>query len=694
MGYPTLSGQNFKITFDRRDGSQGKKQVDVYSEDDETVIVVECKSSQNRRRRSLQQSIQETISLQNQFRNTITRHFKSNGKERPKIVWIYATQNIIWSEEDIRRASDGNTNIEIVTENELQYYETFINHIGPAGKYQILGEFLKGQKIPGLGSTRLPAIRGKVGGHTFYNFVTTPRSLQKIAHINHQARNYPTGGHAYQRMISSSRIKAIGRFVEDGGYFPTNLLVNFSKAPQFNLISNKDNTDPDIKFGWITLPQTYRSASIIDGQHRLYGFSNLSGKFLDQKLFVLAFANMDMMKEVRLFIEINHEQKRVPMNLLLSLLPDIRMGDSNPSVALSALSSAVIRSLNNTPSGAFYQRFRAPGVPPSPAQNLTVSEIVKGIRRSGLIGKVVKNSRAEGQLSGATDDDTISRACSVFNAYFDRLSGANPKRWQGGQSEYICTNPGIRAQLDILGEVVKYLESKESREYCEISTREFSNSICTFCEPIFDFVREQDDDAIKVRFSRRFGEAGVTEYRNHLVEILSGTYPDFGGDEHERWMKKKAENEIEGLSRFVLNLARRLTNFVIDTLKSVHGTQPTQSGEPRYWEVGVTSAIKRKAFEAQLQSDVEHRKPKDAYLNIVDLAEIVRKKENWDYFKESFNKPRPDERHGMQQYTKWIIDFNDLRNIVAHPNQYRSISDDDREFIEWLRTDVSPHIPE
>ena len=150
MGYQTLNGDHFHIRFTRSDGSVGKKQVDVYAEDDETVLVVECKSKEQRGRRSLQKDIQETISLKRYFRDSINKRAGNTSKR--KIIWVYATNNILWSSTDIERAGDGD--ISIITENELQYFETFIKHMGPAGRYQILGEFLKGQKVPNLNNVR------------------------------------------------------------------------------------------------------------------------------------------------------------------------------------------------------------------------------------------------------------------------------------------------------------------------------------------------------------------------------------------------------------------------------------------------------------------------------------------------------------------------------------------------------------
>lgn len=39
MGYPEINDDQFKITFNRFDGSVGSKQIDVFAKDDETVMV-------------------------------------------------------------------------------------------------------------------------------------------------------------------------------------------------------------------------------------------------------------------------------------------------------------------------------------------------------------------------------------------------------------------------------------------------------------------------------------------------------------------------------------------------------------------------------------------------------------------------------------------------------------------------------
>lgn len=691
MRFSEISEQAFSIKFRRATGTLGSKQIDAFACDHEVAIVVECKSRADRGRRSLQKDIGETAALQNYIRQAVYGHYSERPK--PKLIWLYVTSNIIWSEPDIERARD--CGIYIVTENELNYFETFLKHMGPAGRYQLLGEFLKGQRIPAMGGTKVPAIRGTLGGQKFYSFVTSPRNLLKIAFVNHQALNHPDGRPAYQRMISSSRIKEIGEFIsEKGGFFPTNILINFVDSPRFDLIDNKENTDQNIKFGWLTLPSVYRSAWIIDGQHRLYGYSGLSDKFLDQSLFVLAFDKMDTFKEADLFITINHKQKSVPKGLLVALLADLRMGDADPKTALSALASAVVRRLNIDKSSPLFQRFAMPDVPPTPTQNLTISEAVNGLNRSNLLGRVVRASIAPAALSGGTDDETIERARQILNGYFEMIRLANPERWEAGRAAFVCVNPGIRAHLMLIPEIIAYLSYKKIIDFLTMTPEEVVAEIVVIAKPLSDYFSSATDEDIKENYARKFGEGGVKEYLYNLCELIIAEHPDFGSEEFKRYIAQKESNVIDEANRFIMAFSETLMDCVIKVLKSRHGDRRTDSGEPAYWEFGVTSRrVLENAYKKQLADSTNRRKPKEAYLDIIDLKEIVETSDNWLFFEPVFNIALPAEKKGSKKYhTAWIARFAEIRNIAAHKNSLRTYTDEDLEFVDWLRSEVAPSI--
>lgn len=684
MGYQDFGSGKFLIRFRRQSGTVGTKQIDVFAGDMETCIVVECKSRETRGRRLLSKDIQETASLQDYLRKSIYAYYTTH----PKIIWIYVTSKIIWSEQDLDRAEDAN--IYVVSDNELRYFETFIAHMGVAGRYQILGEFLSGQKISGVPANRIPAIRGKLGGEVFYSFVTTPRNLLRISFVNHQALNHPDGIPAYQRMISAGRIRAIGEFIRSGGFFPTNILVNFTETPRFELLSNKDNTDPTLKFGWLTLPAKYRSAWVIDGQHRLYGYSGLDDEYLDQSIAVIAFENMAKAKEADLFISINHKQKSVPKGLLVALLADLKLGDSDPKTALSALASATVRVLNLDKTSPFFERFRLPDVPPTDQQNLTISEVVNGLTRSGLLGKVVHKAIAPGTLSGESDQATLERARRIINGYFEGLRNANPQRWEAGALAYVCVNPGIRAHLMLIPEILTYVAHRKGIDFLMASDEDVVSELTTVAAPAFEFFRTAPDERVKQEFSRKFGEGGVREYLFSLCELISRKCRDFGSDEFKRAIQQRASNTISDANKAILEIAELLTDVVIGTLKAVHGTQTLDSGDPAYWEIGIAkAAMKDKAHKRQQEEPLERRKRKEAYLDLIDMKEIAEQPNNWLHFQNILSFASPGESRSGK-HTKWIANFNEVRKIAAHKNSMRTYTDADLEFVDWLRAEVRP----
>lgn len=74
----------------------------------------------------------------------------------------------------------------------------------------------------------------------------------------------------------------------------------------------------------IQFPLSYNTCRIIDGQHRLLGFSIVSSEI--QKMYslpVIALQDYDQKKEIKTFVDINSKQQRIDGNLILLLKADL-----------------------------------------------------------------------------------------------------------------------------------------------------------------------------------------------------------------------------------------------------------------------------------------------------------------------------------------------------------------------------------
>ena len=200
------------------------------------------------------------------------RHY--GRKPRLKIKFGIATRNIEWRAADRTRAREAG--VAVITEHDLAYFEKLTGLLKNAARYQFLGRYLGGEKVEGL-RTKLPATKGLAGGRVFYNFLISPHDLLRIAYINHKAKTSNDDFETYQRMVKPSRLKAIGRYIDEGGRFPTNIVINFKINGHLQF--DQKEVFGDAATGILSLPGQYGSAWVIDGQHRLYGYAHASRLF-------------------------------------------------------------------------------------------------------------------------------------------------------------------------------------------------------------------------------------------------------------------------------------------------------------------------------------------------------------------------------------------------------------------------------
>lgn len=531
----------------------------------------------------------------------------------------------------------------------------------------------------------MPAVKGTLGRYTYFSFVTSPRHLLKIGFINHLALNHPDGRPAYQRMISKARLKRIAAFIEKGGYFPTNLLVNFTDKCRFDLLPMREGAPENTKYGWLYLPNRYKSAWIIDGQHRLYGYSFADPRFLDNDIFVLAFEKMDTTTEAELFITINHEQKSVPKSILIALQADLKWGSDDANERLGAIASALVKKLNADVTSPFFRKFTMEGVSPSDTQTLTMPEVVKGLDRSRLLGRQVSGLYVPGPLCAETDDKTVQRAAKVLNRYFEMLRAANPGRWELGRDAFISTNPGIRAHLMLLAQIIHEVDSGDSFDSASAPVETILDKCEKYLKPVLHFVKEASNEAVSSKFSRKFGEGGVKEYYFNLCELVASSVSGFGSEEYREYTSQKSDSRLKDAHSDVIEINKRMMDYVLKTLQTVYGITRTKSGEDAFWESGIeNSKIKESAYSKQQQDPVDKRLEKFAYLETLDLMKIVRQPNNWPHFKHVFDIPMLGDK-GKAYNLDWMEKFNELRRIPAHSSSMRLYSEDDYKFLEWLK---------
>ncbi|MCK4829868.1 DGQHR domain-containing protein, partial [bacterium] len=611
MGYPEMNeGRQFIVRFERRGQIIDEQQIDVFAKDDETVVFIECKASEKLKQRRLQNDIEAFANKKKYFATSVRKHYGEDFK--PKILWLFITKNIRWSRIDKDRAES--EKIQIITDREFRYFNEIVKHLGPAAKYQFLAEFFKDQKIPELKNTIVPAIRGKLGGKHVYCFVTTPKQLLKIAFVNHRALDDPEGYPTYQRLVDKTRRKNIGAYLENGGFFPTNLLINFSKKVRFDpQVKDEEN---DIHYGQLYLPDRYKSAWIIDGQHRLYGYSDLDEKFLKQNIMVLAFEKLPRVEEANLFVTINHEQRSVPRNLLDDLEGDLKWGSDKPTERIGAIAARLIKILNGDLGEPFHNRVTAQGIRATDQMCLTVPEIKDGLKKSGLVGTATMKRKfyEPGPLCEANDESTLYRARITLNLYFSLIKDANQKRWEMGRQGFLCTNFGIRGYLKLLASLIEFIEKRKKIDAKGLDPVDLIGEIEEYLEPVIIYISGASDSEFKKLFKVKYGSGGAPQYYFKLVQLVNEEVPEFSPEGYDDYVQSQSEEKIKRADGIVKELQTIIPAYIFNKFKEIY------PGED-YLEKGVSNVeMRTKAYKKQQSEDSSIRSPKlETYFEFIEL---------------------------------------------------------------------------
>lgn len=142
-------------------------------------------------------------------------------------------------------------------------------------------------------------------GKQFYS-VTLPTDILKQCCFVTSREEDPQQG--FQRVLDVRRAQDIANYIDsEAGTIPGSIILSAQPEADIKLIGGSKT----IEFTFVK-----KSFLVLDGQHRVYGFS-LAQKAV--RVPVVIYSGLTATEEARLFIDINTKQRQVPNELLLDI---------------------------------------------------------------------------------------------------------------------------------------------------------------------------------------------------------------------------------------------------------------------------------------------------------------------------------------------------------------------------------------
>lgn len=612
MGF-TIMNKGRKFVIQYGDSASESKQIDVLAMDEETCILVECKSSTSENASNSWKTDLEAI---NGYKNRLFNEIKKRYHGR-KFKYVFATKNIVLGKDDEARLKG--FQIYDFDEDAYKYYGGLVDRLGRSAKYQLLGDFFRKQKIKGLDSD-VPAIKSKMGGEVYYSFSIEPSKLLKMGYILHRINANNDMMPTYQRLINPQRLTAIRKFVNEGNYFPNSLIVSIDSDGhdlQFNKAQDSCQVKDSIAtVGILRLPQKYQSIYIIDGQHRLYGYSESTHADNDC-IPVVAFVNLDKDKQVKMFMDINENQKRVSKDLRNTLNIDLLWESEIPSQRNTSLILYIAEEFGSDKSSPLYKRIVTGENPKTVKTCITTETIRLALSQSHFLNtyKGGKLSRI-GPFDKGNNKDShdvlypfLLKSLKTIYNYDDIIKND----WDKGSEGFIATNNGIFGILKVLSDIVDLTSSSEVNNEEQLERRE---------ELVFELaetIKTLDDAAVN-EIKTHLGAGGTSISWRLLQYHLNQKDPQFINDD----LRQYIDEHLTDYNPLAQEQIKRIEETILNKIKLCFSSNPNWFKDYLPEDLGIDISQRQAAdrFRGN-EYDYWH------YISFSEVIKIAKESDNW-----------------------------------------------------------------
>ncbi len=568
LGFKILNkNDNFVLPYGPNKGES--QQIDVIAINEDVVILIECKSSEklgNKDHRPYIDTLGKKIAG---FSQTIKELF---GDRKVKFMFATNNQKLGPTNIDILK----NSNVFNLNNSSQTYIRGLINTYKKSAHYQFMGMIFKGEIIK-KDKIRIPAIKGKMGGNTYFMFSIEPETLLRIGFVLHRvkanAEDFPT----YQRLLKKERIKSLSSFISEGGYFPNSIILNFDtkgvkKSRRLEWEDAGQRDDSHSEHGILKIPNSFAIAYIIDGQHRLYGYSYAEQTEFNstQTIPVVAFENLSNERQLQMFMDINENQKAISRNLKETLKEDIYWGSSSAKLRIQALMSG-INNYMGSENGYKISNYLSIG---EDNKEITMGTVIDGIKDSNFLPIVEKGELIDGdgviyKIGVQEHFKEMNRVKLLLGNFlckaFDYVIESYADLWdeKGG---LIRSSRGAYAYIRTLGELNVYLTKKgELDKIADFNIR--IDKMKKYIDSLFKGLSDTRNNTAEYERTLKAYGGGNKKVWNHLyTSLINKTFNDFTTPDYVIYLEtqdddvqNKAEDLVEAIEKII---KERTLNYI------------------------------------------------------------------------------------------------------------------------------------
>jgi len=576
-------------------------QIDVLADFPDAIIIVECKEGEGH---NINRDLSYISDNKSQVTSIIRELIPKSNKSKVCAL-IIAFSDQIPSTKDFKQARS--SGITLLDRKIFNAYDDLAkklksnqNQVGVSARDIIFSDWLKGKSIRSLPKSEknISATKGKFGKLECYSFMASPYLLKKLCYVHrrHIQHTLSEGDISYQRLIKPQKIKQIAEFLsqeKQENFFPTSVLINFEKGVEFHESETKKSemkfSNPNVITGWLKPKKKYGCAIIIDGQHRIFGYSGLDELSKEHSLNVIAFSELDPNAQAKLFADINENQTPIHKNDLWDLYTDILPEDS-PKFKTSAIAKKL-----NKKSEFFKDKIYIPSISKKRKKDYPLN------MNAVCVDLFKKAPNVFNKLLEKNDDMYYFFIDKIFSKKLlqdDELH----KDWEHSERSFILSKNGLETLFIVLNYFFEFLlKSEVDVRHISKSKTELSRYIDQFSDPVIKSIKSIGLEYFREGIKSSSGGAKGKIRDKILIEAgkYSDTFKKISNKIYLQGLKEDMNTELKSTLYFDRKNQKYSNDYLNNAILGTITAFITRNVEGNLF-VGVSDAGKMEGLDNEL----------------------------------------------------------------------------------------------
>jgi DNA sulfur modification protein DndB len=517
----------------------------------------------------------------------------------------------------------------------------------------------------------------------------SPEYLLKISYVSHRSRGKESDALTYQRMVQKTRLKNIREYIEADNIFPTNIVISIDKEYLHFYRTTQEAEDPKTQefgvLGWLDIRPAYKCAWIIDGQHRLFGYSG-HPKANKSLVSVLAFESLPEGDQAALFTDINSKQKAVSKSLLLEILVNLKKDADKPQTKIEAVTCQAVIDLGRDPDSALFERIQSSDVIKTSKCCISLTSIFNVVQDTHLFIEKEKDGNIieYGPLWHPSGEfiKMQERTTAILKNWLNTIRDRAGEWWNKGSEDGggLAMNDGISTCILVLDSILNHLEEKAKTKLVGFDTVDLMELTNKYAVALGEYFAHKSEEERR-QFRGYRAKEGLKTRLRHCQKALRENFPEYNPAGLDDYLQLELKQSNLKGKEIVDRIEVTLQRVIIDELKREYGDDWWINGIPRKIRIPVMK---------KYEEDDGKRGGRECYLDFIDYRDIILDKNNWRLFENilSYGKGSHNDK------TDWIVKINEnTRRIVSHASSGQFLSPEQlgelQGYDEWLTMQVA-----